>query len=277
MAEVTAKMVAELRKMTSAGLMDCKKALTETDGDIEKAVDVLRSQGTIKAAKKAAREANEGIISHYIQPDSKAGILIEINCETDFVAKNETFVEFATEIAKLKLNEPETDFEELRISQVAKIGENIQFSRDSKLEVNEKGLIAAYIHTGGKVGVLLQVGIGKDETLANEEFKSLVKDITLHIAASAPVSVSREEVDPELVEKEKVIAQEQAEGKPPQAVENIVNGKINKFYATNCLVEQGFVKNPDISIKDYISTVSQSLGDVITIDKFLRFQVGESF
>ena len=123
----------------------------------------------------------------------------------------------------------------------------------------------------------MQVGIGKDETLTNDEFKSLVKDITLHIAASAPVSVSREEVDPELVEKEKAIAQEQAEGKPPQAVENIVNGKINKFYATNFLVEQGFVKNPYISIKDYISTVSQSLGDVITIDKFLRFQVGESF
>ena len=277
MAEVTAKMVAELRKMTSAGLMDCKKALTETDGDIEKAVDVLSAQGTIKAAKKADREANEGIISHYIRPDSKAGILIEINCETDFVAKNETFVEFASEVAQLKLNEPETDFEELRTAQVAKIGENIQFSRDSKLEVDGIGLIAAYIHTGGKVGVLLQVGTGKEETLANDEFKSLVKDITLHIAASAPVSVSREQVDPELVEKEKAIAQEQAEGKPPQAVENIVNGKINKFYATNCLVEQGFVKNPDVSIKDYIENVAKSLEDEIMIDKFLRFQVGESF
>ncbi len=277
MAEVTAKMVAELRKMTSAGLMDCKKALTETDGDIEKAVDVLRAQGTIKAAKKADREANEGIVSHFIQPDSKAGILVEINCETDFVAKNETFVEFAAEIARLKLNEPDTDFEELRTAQVAKIGENIQFSRDSKLEVDGVGLIAAYIHTGGKVGVLLQVGTGKDETLANDDFKLLVKDITLHIAASAPVSVSREEVDSELVEKEKAIAEEQAQGKPPQAVENIVNGKINKFYATNCLVEQGFVKNPDVSIKDHIASVARDLDDEITIVKFLRFQVGESF
>ena len=199
MAEVTAKLVAELRKLTSAGLMDCKKALTETDGDIEKAVDVLRAQGTIKAAKKADREANEGIISHYIQPDSKAGILVEINCETDFVAKNDSFVEFAGEIARLKLSEPDTDFEELRTAQVAKIGENIQFSRDAKLEVEGTGLIAAYIHTGGKVGVLLQVGTGKEETLSNDDFKSLVKDITLHIAASAPVAVNREDVDLSLI------------------------------------------------------------------------------
>ena len=154
--------------------MDCKKALTETDGDIEKAVDVLRTQGTIKAAKKADREANEGIISHYSQPDSKAGILVEINCDTDFVAKNDSFVEFAGEIARLKLSEPDTDFEELRTAQVAKIGENIQFSRDAKLEVEGTGLIAAYIHTGGKVGVLLQVGTGKEETLSNDDFKSLV-------------------------------------------------------------------------------------------------------
>ena len=257
--------------------MDCKKALTETDGDIEKAVDVLRAQGTIKAAKKADREANEGIISHYIQPDSKAGILVEINCETDFVAKNDSFVEFAGEIARLKLSEPDTDFEELRTAQVAKIGENIQFSRDAKLEVEGTGLIAAYIHTGGKVGVLLQVGTGKEETLSNDDFKSLVKDITLHIAASAPVAVNREDVDPELVAKEKAIAEEQAQGKPPQTVENIVNGKVNKFYATNCLVEQGFVKNPDVSIKDHIASVAGTLGDEITVDKFLRFQVGESF
>ena len=277
MAEVTAKLVAELRKLTSAGLMDCKKALTETNGDIEKAVDVLRAQGTIKAAKKADREANEGIISHYIQPDSKAGILVEINCETDFVAKNDSFVEFAGEIARLKLSAPDTDFEELRTAQVAKIGENIQFSRYAKLEVECTGLIAAYIHTGGKVGVLLQVGTGKEETLSNDDFKSLVKDITLHIAASAPVAVNREDVDPELVAKEKAIAEEQAQGKPPQAVENIVNGKVNKFYATNCLIEQGFVKNPDVSIKDHIASVAGTLGDEITVDKFLRFQVGESF
>ena len=176
--------------MTSAGLMDCKKALTETDGDVEAAVDVLRAQGTIKAAKKAGREANEGVIAHYIQPDSKAGVLVEINCETDFVVKNEQFQEFVANVAKLKLTAPDTDFEELRIAQVAKIGENILLSRDAKLEVDGTGLVAAYIHTGAKVGVLLQVGAGKDETLGNDDFKVFVKDITLHIAASAPVSVS---------------------------------------------------------------------------------------
>ena len=133
------------------------------------------------------------------------------------------------------------------------------------------------IHTGAKVGVLLQIGAGKEDILGNDDFKALVKDITLHIAASAPVSVSRDEVDPELVAKEKAIAEEQAEGKPPQAIENIVNGKLNKYFATNCLLEQGFVKNPDISIKDHIASVGEALGDEGTVAKFLRFQVGESF
>jgi len=263
--------------MTSAGLMDCKKALIETDGDVEAAVDVLRAQGTIKAAKKAGREANEGVIVHYIQPDSKAGVLVEINCETDFAAKNEQFQEFVADVAKLKLTAPDTDFEELRVAQVAKIGENILLSRDAKLEVDGTGLVAAYIHTGSKVGVLLQVGAGKEDTLANDDFKVLVKDITLHIAASAPVSVSRDEIDPELVAKEKAIAEEQAVGKPPQAIEKIVIGKMNKFFATNCLLEQGFVKNPDISIKDHVASVAQALGDEITVAKFLRFQIGENF
>jgi len=277
MAEITAKLVAQLRGMTSAGLMDCKNALTETDGDVEAAVDVLRAQGTIKAAKKAGREANEGVIAHYIQPDSKSGVLVEINCETDFVAKNEQFLEFTSEVAKLKLTAPDSDFEELRTAQVAKIGENILLSRDARLDVEGIGLVAAYIHTGAKVGVLLQIGVGKEDILGNDDFKALVKDITLHIAASAPVSVSRDEVDPELVAKEKAIAEEQAEGKPPQAIENIVNGKLNKFFATNCLLEQGFVKNPDVSIKDHVAAVGQALGDEITVSNFLRFQVGESF
>ena len=277
MAEITAKLVGQLRKMTSAGLMDCKNALIETDGDVEAAVDVLRAQGTIKAAKKASREANEGVIAHYIQPDSKSGVLVEINCETDFVAKNEQFLEFTSEIARLKLTAPDSDFEEMRTAQVAKIGENILLSRDAKLEVEGTGLVAAYIHTGAKVGVLLQVGAGKEDTLANDDFKVLVKDITLHIAASAPVSVSRDEIDPELVAKEKAIAEEQAAGKPPQAIENIVTGKMNKFFATNCLLEQGFVKNPDVSIKDHVASVGQPLGDEITVSQFLRFQVGESF
>jgi len=277
MAEITAKLVAQLRGMTSAGLMDCKNALTETDGDVEAAVDVLRAQGTIKAAKKAGREANEGVIAHYIQPDSKSGVLVEINCETDFVAKNEQFLEFTSEVAKLKLTATDTDFEELRTAQVAKIGENILLSRDARLDVEGIGLVAAYIHTGAKVGVLLQIGVGKEDILGNDDFKALVKDITLHIAASAPVSVSRDEVDPELVAKEKAIAEEQAEGKPTQAIENIVNGKLNKFFATNCLLEQGFVKNPDVSIKDHVAAVGQALGDEITVSNFLRFQVGESF
>ena len=175
MAEITAKLVAQLRGMTSAGLMDCKKALIETDGDVEAAVDVLRAQGTIKAAKKAGREANEGVIAHYIQPDSKAGMLVEVNCETDFVAKNEQFLEFTGELAKLKLTEPGTDFEELRTAQVAKIGENILLSRDAKLEVDGTGLVAAYIHTGAKVGVLPQVGHDQAANGSRGEYSSVAQ------------------------------------------------------------------------------------------------------
>ena len=275
MADFTVADVKKLRERTGAGMMDAKKALTEANGDLEAAVDGLRAKGLATAQKKSSRTAAEGLVG--VAVEGTRGVAVEVNSETDFVAKNEQFQEFVADVAKFKLSAPDTDFEELRIAQVAKIGENILLSRDAKLEVDGTGLVAAYIHTGAKVGVLLQVGTGKKDTLGNDDFKVLVKDITLHIAASAPVSVSRDEVDLELVAKEKAIAEEQAVGKPPQAIEKIVTGKMNKFFATNCLLEQGFVKNPDISIKDHVASVAQALGDEITVAKFLRFQIGENF
>src|ERR1700744_2166291 len=164
MAEITAAMVAKLREMTGAGLMECKKALGETAGDLEKAVDVLRKKGAASAAKKAGRSANEGVIAQYIQPGARAGILVEVNCETDFVARNEGFVAFCNEIAATLLANPKADLEATRTAQVAKIGENIQISRFHRLEVSGNGMIAAYIHTGAKVGVLVEVGAGKEAT-----------------------------------------------------------------------------------------------------------------
>jgi len=275
MAEITAALVGELRRMTNAGLMDCKKALTETNGDLDGAVDLLRKKGVATAAKKAGRAANEGVIANYIRPDGKLGLLVEVNCETDFVAKNEAFGEFCNEVAKTLVEQPDTDFEALRTAQVTKVGENIQIGRHKTLEVEGSGLVAAYIHTGAKVGVLAEVGCGKEETPNQEAFKSLVKDITLQIAAANPTAVSRESVDPDLIAKEKEIAAEQFKDKPAQAVEKIVEGKMEKFFQGICLIDQGFVKNGELTVKEHVANVSKELGDEITIRRFLRFQVGE--
>ncbi len=276
MAEITAAAVGKLRAMTNAGLMDCKKALTETGGDIDAAVDVLRKKGVASAAKKAGRSANEGVIAHYIAPDSKSGILVEVNCETDFVAKNETFQEFCNGIAKTLVETPDADLEALRTAQVAKIGENIQFGRHTRMDVSGTGLVAAYIHTGAKVGVLVEVGANNAESTSKEAFTSLVKDITLQIAAANPVAVSREEVDPALIQKEKEIAEDQAKGKPAQAVEKIIAGKLEKYFQNTCLVDQGFIRqNGEVTVSEHIASVGKELGDEFVVRRFLRFQVGE--
>ncbi len=275
MAEITAALVGQLRRMTNAGLMDCKKALTENGGDLDAAVDFLRKKGIATAAKKAGRTANEGVIAHYIRPDGKLGLLVEVNCETDFVAKNDTFGEFCNQVAKTLVEEPNADFEAMRTAQITKVGENIQIGRKETLEVEGSGLVAAYIHTGAKVGVLAEVGATKDDTVHHESFKSLVKDITLQIAAANPSAVSREQVDPALVAKEKEIAAEQFKDKPAQAVEKIVEGKMEKFYQGICLVDQGFVKNGELTVKEHLAAVGKEIGDELIIRRFLRFQVGE--
>jgi len=276
MAEITAAAVGKLREMTNAGLMDCKKALTESGGDLNLAVEVLRKKGIASATAKGAREAKEGVIVQYVQPGAKLGVLVEVNCETDFVARNDTFKAFCDEIARKIATNPTADYEADRVAAVAKIGENIVISRHQRLEVSGNGMIAAYIHTGGKVGVLVEVGAGKESTVAHDDFKQLVRDITLQIAAAHPVSVSREEVDPAVIAKEKEIAAEQVKNKPPQAVAKIIEGKLEKFFQTYCLVDQGFVKkNSEVSVKEHIASVAKQLGDEIAVRRFLRFQVGE--
>src|SRR5947209_19130027 len=177
MAEITAADVGKLREMTNAGLMNCKQALTEAKGDFDAAVDILRKKGIATAAKKASREANEGVIAQSIQPGARVGVLAEINCETDFVARNESFRAFCDEIARTLAADPHADLEALRTAQVSKLGENIKISRHHRIEVSGHGMVAAYIHTGAKVGVLVEVGAGKDATVANEDFKQLVRDI----------------------------------------------------------------------------------------------------
>ncbi|HWD20781.1 MAG TPA: translation elongation factor Ts [Verrucomicrobiae bacterium] len=276
MAEFTAADVAKLREMTGAGLMDCKKTLVEANGDISAAVDLLRKRGVASAAKKASREAKDGVIAQHIQPGAKVGVLVEVNCETDFVARNETFKAFSDEVARKLAGQATIEsLDSERIAAVAKIGENIQIARSVRYEVGGNGLIAAYIHTGSKVGVLVEVGAGKEATSASEEFKQAVRDITLQIAAANPLVVSREQLPADLVAKEKEIAADQVKGKPPQAIAKIVEGKLEKFYGGVCLLDQGFVKrNSEVTIKEHIGTVGKQLGDEIEIRRFVRFQLG---
>jgi len=277
MAEFTAADVGKLREMTNAGLMDCKRALGEANGDLNSAVDILRKKGIATAAKKASREAKEGLIIQHIQPGSRVGILVEVNCETDFVARNDTFRAFCDEVARTLAANPQADLEAARAAQVAKIGENIRISRFHRMEVSGNGLVAAYIHTGGKVGVLVEVGANQEATVARDEFKQLVKDITLQIAAAHPYVVSRDQIDTAVLAKEREIAAEQVKNKPPQAIAKIVEGKLEKFYQSYCLLDQGFVKkNSEISVKEHIAGLAKQLGDEITIRRFVRFQVGEA-
>jgi elongation factor Ts len=279
MAEITAANVGKLREMTGAGMMDCKKALTEAGGDLEKAVDILRKKGAATADVKAARVAKDGAIAQYIAPGGKLGVLVEVNSETDFVARNETFRAFCDEVAKRYATEANPDLEKERQAMVAKIRENIKISRHAKMEVTGSGMIAGYIHTGSKIGVLVEIGAAKAETIAKEDFKQLVKDITLQIAAGHPHAVSREHVAADVIAKEREIASQsdRFKGKPAQAMEKILQGVLDKFYQTHCLVDQGFVKrNSEVSVKEHVAQVSKQLGDEITIRRFVRFQVGES-
>jgi elongation factor Ts len=279
MAEFTAADVAKLREMTGAGMMDCKKALVEAKGNLDEAVNILRKKGAATASVKAAREAKEGAIAQYIAPGGKLGVLVEVNSETDFVARNDTFRAFCDEVAKRYATEASPNLEAEREAMVAKIRENIKIARHAKMEVNDNGLIAGYIHTGAKVGVLVEVGAGKAETDAREEFKQLVKDITLQIAAGHPHAVSREQVPADVIAKERDIAaqSDRLKGKPAQAMEKILQGVMEKFYQTYCLVDQGFVKrNSEVSVKEHVAQIAKQLGDEITIRRFVRFQVGES-
>ena len=275
MSTITKDAVMTLRERTGAGLIDCKRALTDSNGDMEEAVSILRKKGVASAAKKAGRSASEGIIAQSISTDNSKGILVEVNCETDFVAKNDDFVDFSNSVAAELLGNPSADLEEKRTAQIAKIGENIQISRSESLAPEGSGIVQSYIHTGGKVAVLISIGAEGDVS-GQENALVMAKDLCMHIAAASPICVSRDEVPSELVEKETEIAKAQAEGKPPQAIEKIVTGKLEKYFAGSCLLEQPFVKNPDQSVKELVEATSKEIGTNLKVEKFIRFQVGEN-
>ena len=275
MSTISKEDVLNLREKTGAGLIDCKRALAESNGDLDEAISILRKKGVASAAKKAGRDAGEGIIATNISEDRSKGILVEVNCETDFVAKNDDFVSFAAEVASDLLQNPGIDLESKRTEQVAKIGENIRIARSQTLEPSGNGLVESYVHTGSKVAVLVSLSSDSSDDLSDDTVIAMAKDLCMHIAATSPVCVSREDVPSELVAKEKEIATAQAEGKPPQAIEKIVQGKLDKYFSNSCLLEQPFVKNPDQSVGELVNSVAKESGLSFKVEHFVRFQVGE--
>lgn len=274
MAEITASLVKELREKTGAGMMDCKKALSETGGDLEKAIDFLRTKGLADAAKKSGRVAAEGLVVTYLSDDLKTGAIVEVNCETDFVAKTDDFVNFSNAICKLVADKKPADMDALLAldfegatvektiaEKVAKIGENIRIRRFAQYDAS--CMLEAYIHAGGKIGVLVEF----DKVTSAD--KELIRDIALHICAANPLCVSDKDLDPQVIahEKEIYIQKAKESGKPDNIIEKIVEGQVNKFKQESCLVSQKFVKNPDESI-------SKLLGDKVVV-RFTRYQLGE--
>jgi len=275
--EITASLVKELRDETNLGMMECKRALQEAGGDKDKAVRLLRERGLAIAGKKAERVAKEGRVAAEIYDGGKSGVMIEVNCETDFVAKNENFQAFVGDLLTHARGIDGSLAESAKdkvVAKIAEIGENIIVRRNVKYAVQGNGAIAGYIHLGGKVGVLLEVGCDKPETTQSEVFKDAVKDVTLHIAAANPQFLNRGDVAPEAIAAEREIYAKQVEGKPANIVDKIVDGKLEKFYSQIVLVEQGFVKDPDHTVADMLAARGKELGDTLTIRRFTRYQVG---
>jgi elongation factor Ts len=275
---ISASMVKELRDKTGAGMMDCKKALTETDGDMDKAVDFLREKGLASAAKKAGRIAAEGLTT--VEVAGNAAVLVEVNCETDFVAKNEDFQAFITDLSKhiltqrpasveealnQKINNTDQTVQEKLSSLIAKIGENMNVRRFEVVEKSDVDVFGAYVHMGGSISVLTVVSNSSNENLA--------RDIAMHVAAINPRFLAKDEVSEEVIEAEREVLTQQAlsEGKPANIVEKMVAGRLGKFYAEVCLLEQPFVKDPDQTV----AKILQKEGQDVTVESFYRYGLGE--
>ncbi len=286
---ITASMVKELRERTGAGMMNCKKALGESEGDMERAVEILREKGLAAAAKKAGRVAAEGIVTTFITEDGKKAAIVEVNCETDFVSANEAFMVFAENIAKQVALNDYADIDELKAAKyiadeamtvadaltalIAKLGENMDLRRFKKLSV-ENGAINSYIHGGGKIGVIVELESNADKV---EELKALAKEVAMQVAASNPLFLDRNSVDQEKLEKEREIYRVQAlnEGKPEKVVEKMVEGRVVKYLKEVCLVDQLWVKNGDLTISKLLEEEGKKLGAEISVKAFVRFEKGE--
>lgn len=275
MTEISASLVKELREETGVGMMECKRALVDAGGDKQKAVKLLRERGMAIAGKKASRTANQGVVAARIEP--KLGVMIEVNCETDFVARNEKFQAFVGRLLDRAREVPGDLAEAVKdevAAKIAEIGENIIVRRNIRYAVTGPGIVAGYIHLGGKVGVLVEVGCQKPETERAEAFREMVKDITLHIAACNPSYLVRQDVPADTLKSEREIYAKQVQNKPANIIDKIVDGKMVKFYSQVCLVEQGFVKDPEKTVAELLAAKGKELDDTIAIRRFVRYQVG---
>ncbi len=290
MAEINAKTVMELRAKTNAGMMDCKKALAESGGDLVKAEEILRKKGITKITERADRTSKEGVV-HALLADG-LGTMIEVNCETDFVSKNESFRAFVQELAEHVQGSAQDSLDALlaepwskgqgTVDEAVKVkgaqtGEVTLLRRFARFKAGSNAAVTTYLHMGGRIGVMIEVAAGKAETLAADGFKVLLKDLTLQIAASNPECLSREQVCATMVAKEREIYTEQAaaSGKPAAVVEKMVEGRLSKFYAQICLLEQGFIKDQDQTVSSLIEATGKTLGDTVKIVRYARFAVGE--
>ena len=280
MAEITASMVMELRQKTGAKMMDAKRALVEADGDFERATDLLRERGLADASKRAHRAAAEGTIAAAQTDDHSAAALVEVNCETDFVAKTDQFRMLATELAGWALAsgaetvDPEAipaDKQDDIKQAVSKTGENIMFRRGIKL-ASGNGVVEYYIHLGGKIGVLVQVDGANNDTV-----RSLAKDLAMQVAAASPDYLSREDVPQDIVEREMEIYRTQGrnEGKKEEFLDKIATGRLEKFFKDNCLIEQAYIKDPDKQVKALVAEVAKEAGAELAVKRFVRMQLGQ--
>ncbi|WP_310603522.1 translation elongation factor Ts [Anaerosporobacter sp.] len=288
--DITASMVKELREMTGAGMMDCKKALAATEGDMDKAVEFLREKGLAAAEKKAGRIAAEGLVATNVSADGKVASIVEVNSETDFVAKNEKFQTYVAEVAAQAAMTSTTDIEaflaeawaadttktvkEALASQIAVIGENMNIRRFEKITA-ENGFVESYIHAGGRVGVLVEV----ESNVVNDKTKAIAKDVAMQVAAISAKYLSSEDVPAEYKEHEKDILKAQAMNENPDKPENIIEkmiiGRLKKPFIDVCLLEQAFITDEDVTVKKYVETAAKEAGAEMTIKKFVRFETGE--
>ncbi len=280
MAEVSAALVKELREKTGAGFMDCKKALAESGGDIEKAIDYLRKKGLAGAAKKAGREASEGLIGAALTDGGRAGALIEVNCETDFVARTPDFKAFVDEVAGWVARTPQGDARMASewgarlTALIAKLGENMVLRRAVRFAADGKGLVGEYNHAGGKLGALVELDVQGDPA----RFAGLAHDLAMHVVASNPSYVRRDEVPGDVLAREREIYKAQAKdtGKPEKVIERIVEGKLEKFYADACLLEQAFAIDSEKTVEEVLKARGKEAGGSVTVRRFVRFQLGEA-
>ncbi|WMI79868.1 translation elongation factor Ts [Anaerotignum sp. MB30-C6] len=290
---ITAAMVKELRELTGVGMMDCKKALTETDGDMEKAVELLREKGLAASAKKAGRIASEGIVGIYLSDDNKTGAIVEVNSETDFVAKNQIFQDYVAAVAKQVATttaadvdaffeeawalDPQYTVKEALSQQVAVIGENLNIRRFEKFEKAQSGKLVSYIHGGGRIAVLIELACANE----SEELVELGKNIAMQIAAMNPKFTTEKDVPADFIEKETEILTHQAKNdpknasKPDQIIAKMIEGRLKKELKEICLVEQPYVKDGDLTVQKYIDSVAKEVGAPIEIVRYVRYETGE--